>query len=299
MTTQFEDRLLTALLDEYETLTLPDTPPAVAPYAPRMRSLSVISAGLVAAATVAVVLLSGGGRTAAVPGHPARTATAHVPVAGSPPVAQHVDVRFVVHRMETALSANTDVLHELVHAPDSQTGAPTIQETWARGGTDTSRSITLNPQGQPVSGVLMTISPHQTTTVTIDYAARTYAQHTYPFGSDQTGPAPAPATPTGQAGALRDAVSAGRVTLVGPATIDGQQTLQLRDTRSQYGTIELWVDPSSYLPVQEIDIPTGQTANSVQSIQTRFEWLPATQANLAELTPAGAIPAGFQPATGD
>jgi hypothetical protein len=37
------------------------------------------------------------------------------------------------------------------------------------------------------------------------------------------------------------------------------------------------------------------SADSDQAIRTEYQWLPATQANLAELTPHGAIPPGFQP----
>jgi hypothetical protein len=199
--------------------------------------------------------------------------------------------------MRQALNANTNVLHQFVYAPDSQTGAPTIEETWTRGGTNTAHTITLSPQGQPVSGALVTITPHKTTSILIDYASRSYTERTYPFGSDTPGPGPAPATPTGQAATLRAEVEAGQVTLVESTTVDGQQALALRDTSSQHGVIELWVDPSTYLPIQEIDIPTGASADSVQSIRTEDQWLPATQANLAELTPGGAIPPGFQPAS--
>ena len=301
MTTQFEDRLLTALLDEYETLTAPDARRDIGRRPRRKSLLTVGSIGFATAAAAAaavVVVVSSGTPGEGAHAHARRAVIATAPTVAAPRSGHRIDVRYVVHGIDTALGANTDVLHELINAPDSQTGAPTTEETWSRGGTDTSHSITLNAQGQPQSGVLMTITPHQTITTTIDYAAHTYTQHTYPFGSDTTGPAPAPATPVGQAAALRQAVNAGQVTLVGPATIDGQQTIVLRDTRQSGGTIELWVDPSSYLPVQEIDISTGQTADSPQSIRTRFQWLPATAVNLGELTPAGAIPAGFQPATG-
>lgn len=303
MTAQFEDRLLTALLDEYGTLTVPDSEPDVAPRARRLPSLSILFAGLVTAgvtAAVVVAALWGGVTPASIPaGHDARARSAPSTATVAPAGAHRLDVGYVVHGMDAALSANTDVLHELVHAPDSQTGAPTIEETWTRGGTDSSHTIMLNAQGQPVSGVLMSVTSTQTTTTTIDYASQTYTQHTYPSVRQHTGPAPAPATPVGEAATLRDAVRAGHVTLVGPARIDGQQTIALRETRSPYGTIELWVDPSNYLPVQEIDTPTGQTPDSVQSIRTQFQWLPPTKANLAELTPAGAIPPGFLPRTGD
>jgi hypothetical protein len=37
------------------------------------------------------------------------------------------------------------------------------------------------------------------------------------------------------------------------------------------------------------------SADSDQAIRTEYQWLAATQANLAGLTPHGAIPPGFQP----
>ncbi len=205
-----------------------------------------------------------------------------------------VDVAYVVHGVQQALNANTDVLRELVHAPDGQTRAPTTEETWSRGGTDTTHTITLNPQGPPMTGALVTITPHRTISIVIDYATQSYTERTYPFGSDHPGPAPLPATPMGQAATLRAQVATGQVTLVGTTTVNGQQALALRDTSSKYGVIELWVDPTTYLPIQEIDVPAGASVDSDQSIRTEYQWLPPTPANLAQLTLNGAIPPGFQ-----
>jgi hypothetical protein len=55
-------------------------------------------------------------------------------------------------------------------------------------------------------------------------------------------------------------VKAGKVTLVGWATVDGQRAIHLTEHLA---------------------------------IRDDYRWLPATQANLRLLTPAGAIPAGF------
>lgn len=290
MNTQFEDRLLTALLEEYDELTSVRTNVTVPAGRKRRRAIMVVA--VAGAGTAVAALIATNGATSA-----AKPRTAHAAVA--PRRADRHDVAYVVHGLQQALSANTDVLHELVHAPDSQTGAPTIEETWSRGGTDTEHTITLNAEGRPTAGTLLTIRPHQTTSISIDYATQSYTERTYPFGSDAPGPAPAPATPTGQAATLRAQVSAGQVALVGSGAVNDQQALELRDTRNQGGVIELWVDPTTYLPIQEIDIPTGAAADSVQSIRTEYQWLPATPANLAELTPGGAIPPGFQPASTD
>ena len=52
--------------------------------------------------------------------------------------------------------------------------------------------------------------------------------------------------------------------------------------------------PTTYLPIQEIDVPAGASVDSDQTIRTEYQWLPPTPANLAQLTLNGAIPPGFQ-----
>ena len=301
MNATFEDRLLTALLDEYEHLTVIGAPASAVTarrHRPRLRLATASAATIGAAAAAAAIALIATIGTATHSQSPAPhlAPTRSLEGGTAAPTTSREYVAYVVHGMRQALNANTDVLHELVHAPDSQTGAPTIEETWSRGATNTTHTITLNPQGQPTNGTLLTITPHQTTSISIDYASQSYTERTYPFGSDTPGPGPLPATPTGQAATLRVQVAAGQVTLVGPTRVNGQQALALRDTSSKYGVIELWVDPTTYLPIQEIDIPIGASADSDQSIRTEYQWLPATQSNLAELSPSGAIPPGFQPA---
>lgn len=55
----------------------------------------------------------------------------------------------------------------------------------------------------------------------------------------------------------------------------------------------LWVDPKTYLPLHEVETfgPPGQSTHAVED----YQYLPATPANLAELTPP--IPAGFKKVT--
>jgi hypothetical protein len=83
-------------------------------------------------------------------------------------------------------------------------------------------------------------------------------------------------------------VKAGKVTLVGWATVDGQRAIHLTEHLAD-GQIDLWVSPDTYLPISEVDTAPGTS----QTIRGDYRWLPATQANLRLLTPAGAIPAGF------
>jgi hypothetical protein len=148
--------------------------------------------------------------------------------------------------------------------------------------------------GQPTTGYLVTVKPHRTTSIVIDYGNRTWRKTIYPFGSSSGArrPGPEPATPLQLAAQLRAKVKAGQVTLVGWATADGQRAIHLRE-RMTRGQVNLWVDPDSYLPIREIDTAPGVSQASGQAIREDYRWLPATKANLRLLTPAGAIPAGF------
>ena len=91
---------------------------------------------------------------------------------------------------------------------------------------------------------------------------------------------------------LRAQVRAGKVTLIGPATVDGQRAIHLVE-RTGHGAIRLWVSPSTYLPIREIDTAPGVSPASPRAIRDDYRWLPATPASLRLLTPAAAIPSGF------
>jgi hypothetical protein len=157
----------------------------------------------------------------------------------------------------------------------------------------------MTPAGQPTTGYLVTVKPHRTTSIVIDYGNRTWRKTIYPFGSSADGrraAGPAPSTPLQLAAQLRAKVKAGQVTLVGWATVDGQRAIHLRE-RMTHGQVNLWVDPDSYLPIREIDTAPGVSQTSDQAIRDDYRWLPATKANLRLLTPAGAIPPGFTQAS--
>ncbi|HEX5301532.1 MAG TPA: sigma factor, partial [Streptosporangiaceae bacterium] len=195
---------------------------------------------------------------------------------------------YVVDHLSSALNANTAVVDIVDHAPDSQTGKPVLDEIWSSSLSDTYRIVDMTPAGQPTTGYLVTVKPHRTTSIVIDYGNRTWRKTIYPFGSSSDGrraAGPAPSTPLQLAAQLRAKVKAGQVTLVGWATADGQRAIHLREGMT-HGQVNLWVDPDSYLPIREIDTAPGVSQTSDQAIRDDYRWLPATKANLRLLTPA-------------
>jgi hypothetical protein len=294
---RFEERLLTAILDDFDQLSAP----AAHPRAPGRRRVAVTLAAGAAAAGIAAASIAAGGAGgaggAAKPGGHV-TGTAAGPASGT--VARAATspklhtAAYVVDHMRSALDANTAVVDIIDHAPDSQTGKPVVDEIWSSSLSDTYRIVDLTPAGQPVTGYLVTVTPHRTTSIVIDYGKRTWSKTIYPFGSssDARRPGPEPATPLQLAAQLRAKVKAGQVTLVGWATVDGQRAIHLLE-RMDHGQVNLWVDPDSYLPIREIDTAPGVSPASDQAIRDDYRWLPATQANLRLLTPAEAIPPGF------
>jgi hypothetical protein len=281
---RFEDRLLTAILTDFDQL----AGPQAARRTGRRRAVPALIAGAAAAALAAAGVATLG--TNSTDGtHAARHATR--PALASPVV--HT-AAYVVAHMRAALNANTAVMVVVSRAPDSQTGRPVTDETWSVSGGDTYRDEQLTPAGRPVTGDLVTITAHRTVSITVNYRARTWTEATYRFGSASSGVGPAPraVTPEAQADQLRAQVKAGQVTLAGRAFVDGQSALYLREYQ-EGGLIRLWVSPATYLPIREIDTAAGVPENSPQAIRNDYRWLPASPASLRLLTPAAAIPAGF------
>jgi hypothetical protein len=84
----------------------------------------------------------------------------------------------------------------------------------------------------------------------------------------------------GWPGFIRSQLACGAYTIVGHQVIDGIDAIKLAG--STPGWITLWVDPATYLPIQVTD----------GAVQSEFQWLPASAANLAQLNVV--VPAGFQ-----
>jgi hypothetical protein len=293
--TRFEDRLLTAILADFENLTAPDAPaPAhqvrrVRPPFPARRLVS-------AAAAAAVLVAAGAAAVTAPDGHSSGSAGGGGSVAPAHP--RLLTTAYLVARVKAALNANTAILVTVSHEPDSQTGKPVIDKTWASHGYPASRSEILNRRGQPVTGDVVTVSARKTVSVQVNYRDRTWTTVTYPFGSVPSGPGPAgpaplPQTPDQQTAQLRAAVAAGKITVVGRTTVDGQRAIELRSGSVRTGEQETWINPASYLPIREIDTAPGQSPASPQSIRADYTWLPRNAASLRLLTASAAIPTGF------
>jgi hypothetical protein len=287
---RFEERLLTAILDDFDQLTAPAAKPRPAR---RLRAGTALIAAAAAAGIAAASLAGLSGRA------PRHAATPALQALASPKLQT---AAYVVSHMDAALNANTAVVNVIDHAPDSQTGKPVTDEIWSSSLSNTYRIEDLSPAGQPVTGHLVTVTAHRTVSVTVNYRNRTWSTATYPFGSASSPRTPGPRsqTPLQQAAQLRAKVKAGKVTLAGRATVDGQAAIHLTEHLAG-GLINLWVSPATYLPIREIDTAAGVPLTSGEAIRDDYRWLPATAANLRLITAAAAIPAGFtqvSPGTG-
>lgn len=78
---------------------------------------------------------------------------------------------------------------------------------------------------------------------------------------------------------------------VGPATVAGRRAIEFRsDVQDQAARWDLWVDAATYLPIRLTQ--SSLSKPSQVNVTVDFQFLPATPANLAKLTPP--IPSGFK-----
>jgi hypothetical protein len=310
---RFEDRLLTAILADFDHLAAAPAssshPAAGSVHQFRRRAglprraAPTLIAGAAAAAAVAVTAVgvtvfashapsSGSSARAASVGRAQASTQPHTPLRTQPKIQT---AAYVVHHMKAALAANTAVLVTLDHASDSQTGKPVIDKIWSSSISSTDRIEDLDPAGNPTDGYVVTTTPHRTISIEINYQSRTWSKTIYSFGSTSraAGPAPLAGTPTQDAARLRAEVTAGKVTLVGPASVDGQRAIELRQGSAATGLLDMWVNPATYLPIRTIGTAAGMSQSSDQAIRDDYQWLPGTPANLHLLTAAAAIPPGF------
>ena len=275
---RFEDRLLSAILSDFESLREPtkdrrgirNQKAATSP-----RKISFALTGVAAAALAVFGFSFLAGRTPAATSGNIQT------------------VSYVVQHVEAALLANNDVVVETQHAPDSQTGLPTFTKSWSTAGSATFRSETLDSAGNPTTGNVVRSTPGLTTSVAINYQRRTWSMSTYRDANSSQAPAAAPLTLTQLTSQLRADVADGSATLMGPSIVDGRSVLELEQGSSATGFQYTWVDPSTYLPIRAIDTAPGVSATSDQAIRVDYQWLANSPANLELLTVGAALPAGF------
>ena len=98
---------------------------------------------------------------------------------------------------------------------------------------------------------------------------------------------------------LRTLLAKGELGVAGHQRIQGIDTIKII-LRPRSGAITLWIDPVSYLPVRMLVVPRpagsvrvvmAPASGALLDVLTEFRWLPATPANLAQLT--APVPAGF------
>lgn len=166
-------------------------------------------------------------------------------------------------------------------------------EEWAYQGTH--KTAAFSPSGQPVFALDFTGIGTGTGTITstaVLYNSQTWWQVTL---QQPVPPANGPGVRCGPAIQVRvgtpdpwqtfihEQLSCGSFTVTGHQEVDGVDALVLTSTQ---GGETFWVDPQTYLPVRLVLEGGGPGY-----MQTDFQWLPPTAANLAQLKLT--VPAGF------
>ncbi len=154
---------------------------------------------------------------------------------------------------------------------------------WGYGGSG--RFEAYSPSGQRVFDLATRVVNGTATSTAVIYANRTWWTGTSPVRA--SGPSGcdegqnvrlSPAT-GGWPGFIRSQLACGAYTVAGHQMVDGVDAVKLNGPTSGFTIL---VDPSTYLPVQLTAGPQ----------RWYFQWLPATPANLAQLSEP--VPSGFQ-----
>ncbi|MGH3151035.1 MAG: hypothetical protein ACRDOB_09930 [Streptosporangiaceae bacterium] len=112
----------------------------------------------------------------------------------------------------------------------------------------------------------------QYSTVVPSFACPTYGRFFIPLSQWE---------PADLSSIIESGLRCGAFRVAGHQRVDGTDTIELTAIYDGKPLFTLWVDASTYLPVQL----------TAQQEEMQFRWLPPTQANLAQLT--GTIPPGF------
>jgi hypothetical protein len=299
----FEERLLSAILEDFDELTAePARRRLPRPALPRL----AWAGGLAAAAAMAIlaVLITSGGSAPSGTSHAASgpgggTAATVTPAANAP---HFVDAAYVVKKVKAATSDSEGagpIEFVSSHAPDSETGAPTWTRSWSYPGSPTSRIETLDPQGNPLTASLVTETKAQNESVLIDYAAGTWStlvSPNQPGEGSEPSPVRAAAAAEGPQAEFQATLAEGDFRVAGHEKVDGRQAIELESTPAAFGegTTRIWVDAQTYLPIREVATPPGAGADDPRSIRSEYRWIPANAESLAVLDPANAVPRGFK-----
>jgi hypothetical protein len=226
---------------------------------------------------------------------------------------------FVVSHVTSAL-ATTDKIGYTSSAftgPGLTTGVLTDRlALWAYG--DLSRQLTESKTGQPLYDTSTAPESGGWRILAVSYPDRDYidvtASHaavSLPLSQLYSPPADLCAsgvltvgnastkTAADWAAIITNGLKCGAFTTDGRQWVDGVDAIKLIGHRTVPQTT-LWVDPGSYLPVRltdQVHVILGSAAKqTAATLTTDFRWLPATKANLKQLT--APIPPGFREVTG-
>lgn len=221
---------------------------------------------------MALVAVGGAGRGAAPPvAGPATTVNLH-------------DAGYVTAQTTAALDSLSGYVERTTSVlPNGVTDVELTDRTTGRFRFDSSAKdgsplYTIGGSGAPADGPTVTV---------IDHPNR--AWWTYQMQLPTEAPSGAKASASTQAATgpyedpvdIRTAITGGQLQVLGTELVDGQQTLHLRvsSTRKPLpGTIDLWVDSESYLPVRLSVDKAGSP------VPQDYTWLARTPDNLALLT---------------
>jgi len=287
MRTDFEQRLRTELA---RSTVLLEVPPGLAHKADRRnrrrrttaRALAAAGAAGVTAAAVAAALTANSGTT---PRQPPSTAY----------VVSHIT------KALDALATTNPILYE--YNGQSQ--------FWIRvnGDVTQDRQQELTSSGRPATDTGYSHPrPGTDITVFVDYHTKTWWRKTdimlpnpHPSMTPNPGGSTSPVcdpglditnSPQTTVASIRTAMSCGNMRIIGTQRINGVDAIKLAGAIKagprphDQGSLTLWVNPATYLPLRTQWILPG-TPDDVEN----FQWLPPTPANLARLTVP--IPAGF------
>lgn len=292
---RFEDRLLAAILDDYDTLTgEAGRRSPLSAYRPSRRSGSLrrtrrLAAALGAAAAITLGVIVGVNTLAK--GPPPRvkatTGTAH---GTAPGVA--LDAKTVTLRTGHALSsAQNYILRASEKQTNAATGGTYRSVSWSNEGNSCDfRTAEYGPSGPLEVDGLYYVSRGNVVGYTIDYIHRQYnaGKRRVVIPAKRAGGIPGPRQcsasrndATGIAGDLAN----GTDQLLGLTTINGHPVLHLSNNEPGMRR-QIWIDPTTYLPVQ-------MTAHgSWGSYRISYTWTARTPQRVkADFRPA--IPPGF------
>jgi hypothetical protein len=244
----------------------------------------------------------------------AATATTVTALGASGPArrATETTASLAVH-ISRALTASQGIMavREVTIQPDGYSGT---YYTWTYG--DRTRNLHDDTSGKPdldVASTTTTLPDGRVKTVTtnVDYHARTVTKGgwvasplPWPWGERETPASCAvkdrgglslitltQSTPDGMSSTIRTLLTCDKSITIGHKEVGGTQAITITYRYPSGDPQVLYVNESTYLPF-ELESPTLTGPYRGGGEDFYFSWLPATQTNLAQLTPP--IPPGFR-----